>query len=103
MERYEVFPKAGGWCWRFGSQQSKKFDTRAEALADVFKHRGDERLYDAEGNSPGALRGPDAVVLLREDGSVYGEIDHEVRHGGPPQYVTLKPAGESSKAVKLGG
>ena len=78
MATIEVFPnKSGGWHWRRDNHKSKSFETRREAI-DAAR---DEK-------EPG-----DNVVLLRPDGSVYGELFHAERGGGA-QDVTLKPAGE---------
>jgi hypothetical protein len=44
------------------------------------------------------------VVLLREDGSEYGELDAAPSTGGgAPQIVNLSPAGDNSEAPDLGG
>lgn len=103
--RYEVFPRNEGWRYRSpDGHESKKFETRAEALAAAREARGDDRqeIFDAAGVSLGEhvlSRGPEAIVLLREDGSLYGEIDHEIVDGAGSQAVSVTPAGETGEAV----
>lgn len=105
MQRYEVFPKNGGWRWRYGDNQSvsKKYDTRREAIAAARKARGDvrEQIFTAAGKPLGDLvisRGPEAIALLRDDGSFHGEIDHELT-GGTGQSFSIAPASETGRAV----
>lgn len=83
MATLQVFPnKSGGWHWtRDNKNKSSSFETRREAIdaARAEKQPGDN------------------VVLLRTDGSVYGELDHAVKAPGG-QDVTLEFAGETGGA-----
>lgn len=110
--RYEVIPEDDKWLWRFRSEggklsrdhRSKPLKTRAEALTGAREARGDDReeVFNAAGESAGELvryRGPEAIVLMRGDGSMHGELEHELRAGGPAQYVDLEPAESSSEAA----
>ena len=111
--RYEVFPEGEQWSYRYRTEQGKaegrgeNFATRSEAIAAAKAARGDknEELFRADGSAVGnaVTRGPEAIVLLRPDGSVYGELDHEERTGGTPQRVTLTPANEKTEAVNVDG
>lgn len=111
MDRYYVFPRDGEWVARKGEadegEELGAYADRAAAMEAARDHRGDERedLYrmnDAgEYERVGALvhkRGPEALWLLREDGSVYGEVDNEVQEGGRPIVMTIAPASEQSSA-----
>ena len=83
MATLRVFPnKSGGWRWdRDGQKASSSFDTRREAIDAARAEKTPE----------------DNVVLLRADGSVYGELDHAIKAPGG-QNVDLEPAGDSSGA-----
>lgn len=87
MARLEVFPdKSGGWHWsRDGKNKSKSFDSRREAIDAA---RGEKAAEDN-------------VVLLRLDGSVYGELDHAVVQTGTTN-VNVEPAGDNSGAGEEG-
>lgn len=112
MDRYYVYPQEGAWTVRKGESEvlGAEFPDRAAALEAARDHRGDirEDMYvkgDAGFERVGVFvkhRGPEAIWLLREDGSVYGEVDHEVAEGsGQPIVVKLAPAGERSDAGKV--
>jgi hypothetical protein len=77
--RYEIFPAGDGWNWRCGDREGDGYDTRREAIAAARAERDHE-----------------AVVLMRPDGSVYGELDPASgAFSGEPHDVTIDPAGEN--------
>jgi hypothetical protein len=108
-DTFEVFPDGEKWSYRVRSEdgkagkQGKTFAGRADAIAAAKEARGDkqEELFRADGSPAATIesRGPEAIVLLRPDGSVYGELSHAVRAGGKPQVVAITPAVENTKAV----
>lgn len=104
--RYEVFPDGNEWSYRQGETRGGNYPTRSEAIAAAKNARGDttEDLFRADGSLAGTnvVRGPEAIVLLRPDGSVYGELDHELGEGKNPQRITLTPASETDAAVNGG-
>lgn len=82
----EVFPDGGKWRWRERDADGKAgddsgADTRSETIRKARNAAEVEErveLFDGDGNShglspkrPGRVR----VVLLRNDGSEYGELD----------------------------
>lgn len=76
MPRIEVFPqKNGEWRWKSEGKRSSAFATRHEAFEDALLERTTEQ-----------------IVLLRKDGSVYGELYHGAGNGNPPQRVDLLAA-----------
>lgn len=88
----ELLPaKDGSWHWRKRAndrttKKSDSFDTRDEAFEDALIERETE-----------------AIVLLRLDGSVYGEMYHAASSGGTPQRVDLLAASTRESAVNLDG
>lgn len=111
VDQYEIVPcEDGTWGWRkcVGGEVVKQefgYSLRKDALTEVRTLNGDEvlSLVNADGETVGtttqrrkeALR----VVLLRLDGSLYGELDCGPSPAtGPPQRVTLTPAIESGEA-----
>lgn len=111
MNRYRVRPhEDGSWSWALQDEDGKEVasgdcESRGDALKAVREHRGDKMndLYTSGGDffrTEITRGGPEGIDLLRPDGSLYGEIDHEVREGGTPQYIDLEPASESSEAVE---
>lgn len=116
MDQIEVVPfEDGTWNWRVrvdGSvaEEGDGGHTRADAVAAARAYNGDEELTltRADGSAAGKerRRRPEAlrVVLLRVDGSEYGELDPAPSTAtGPPHEVTLTPAGEMGEAVSNGG
>lgn len=113
MDRYYVFPRDGEWVARKGDEDAGEmgsYPDRGAALEACRDDRGDVRedMYvkrDGDFERVGVLvkhRGPEALWLLREDGSVYGEVDHELAPGGgTPIIVNIKPAGEASNAGEV--
>lgn len=87
MARIEVYPnKQGEWRWRHeGSKPSKAFDTRGEAFEQALIARSDEQ-----------------IVLLRQDGSVHGELYQAKGSERPAQRVDILAASENSEAVNRG-
>jgi len=111
-EQYEVFPEEDGWAWRLRGEDGEVSDaswygSRTEAISAAQEARGDvvTKLYTADGaeHSEDRQRGWQRILLLRADGSLCGELDHEIRAGGPPTYVDIHPAEESSEAVSVDG
>lgn len=114
MDRYYVFPREGEWVARKGDSGDElgSFSTRGEALEAARDDRGDVRedIYRKEDDGSfgrvGVLvkhRGPEALWLLREDGSVYGEVDHEIAPGGgQPIIMNIAPANAGSEAQSVG-
>lgn len=102
MDRYEVFPDGDEWNWRCGDTSGDGYPNRSEAIAAAKDARGDttESLYREDGSLAGSeiSRGPEAIVLLRPDGTVHGELSHALKAGGPPQRISIKPAGETTEA-----
>lgn len=104
----EVFPDGGKWRWREVTANGKAGDhSGADSRSETIRKARDAagvvpsvELFDADGNShgmspkrPGHVR----VVLLREDGSEYGELDAGPS-AGSEQMAVVEAAGESSKA-----
>ncbi len=89
QHRYEVYPdKAGEWRWRKRSRNNRTtadsgegYVKRAEAIAAARNDRDTE-----------------SVILLREDGSLVGELNHAETPGGEAQRVTVDPASENGEA-----
>lgn len=113
MDRYYVYPQDGAWVARKGEDSilGEDYPDRSSAMEAARDHRGDERedVYVKEGDDYKRVgvfvkyRGPEALWLLREDGSVYGEVDHEVAEGGgQPIIVKLAPVSQNSKAGEVG-
>lgn len=112
MEQIEIYPAGGQWYWRHvnedgSSQDSEPYADRNEAIAEGRRRVGGESvdlISKVTGEKVGEQRTRTGcrVVLLREDGSEYGELDP------PPssdeqqenaQNVTLEPASEASEVV----
>jgi hypothetical protein len=112
VDQIEVYPQKDKWYWRRREGKSiaakcraSGYADRAEAIAEARKERGGEvNLVDDDGKKVGrASLGGLRVVLLRADGSEYGELDAPASSSnGQAQRVTLTPAGETSKAVGRG-
>lgn len=113
VEQFEVFPlEDGKWIWqhRVGGdvvESGKPVSSRADAYAGAQEARGDvvTPLLHMNGSPAGEARtrGPQRIVLLRKDGSLYGELDHELKAGGPAQHVSIVPASDHGEAVEIGG
>lgn len=115
-DQFEIVPAEDGtWGWqkRVGGSVVDEFhgyEARSHTLAEVRAMNGDETLEVRRTN--GQLvrtirdRKPDAlrVVLLRLDGSLYGELDPPPSNAtGEPHRITLTPATESGEAVTPDG
>jgi hypothetical protein len=82
MATVEVVPnKSGKWYWQSDSDKSKMFDSRGEAIQDAYQNRDPS----------------EAVVLLRADGKIHGELYH-AQTGGSARRVDVEPAGEKGNA-----
>lgn len=68
----EVYPQDGSWYWRKADTESEPFETRGQAFEDALVERDEE-----------------AIVLLREDGSVHGELYHAGSPSGAGQRVDI--------------
>lgn len=113
MDRYYVYPTDGSWVARKGESDviGDAYADRKSALDAVYDHRGDVRedIYRKDENGDfermGVVvkhRGPEAVWLLREDQSVYGEVDAEIGPGGgTPIVMNIAPADERSDAGEV--
>lgn len=87
----EIFSSDAGWSWR------KVEDTSVVGESAPFSDRSaafEDALVEREG---------EAIVLLRADGSVYGELYHAASSGGKPQHVDLLAATSRSSAVSVDG
>lgn len=94
MDRIEVTPlKSGKWKV---SGESGSFDDRSQAIAVAREKAGVRDLFDADGNRAGNTPPQATVVLMRPDGSVYGELYAPAMGGG--QTVSINPVGESGSA-----
>lgn len=87
------------------SDETGNFDTRSEAIAAAREANGRKAVTvtDEDGNNVGSgfVGGKLRVVLLRPDGSEYGELDPPASESsGPIKQVTLTPAVESHAAEK---
>lgn len=79
----ELYPhESGDWCWRRTDQEQglvTGFKTRGEALADARKANGrsSNPIFNEGGTKVGdaIVDGDLRIVLLRADGTLYGEID----------------------------
>ena len=99
----------GSWAFYRSDETPKPFgeiETRAEAIkaAREFNGRKPVTVTDADGNAvgnaelPGRLR----IVLLRKDGSEYGELDAAASAPGTPtQVINLTPATDSNDAESV--
>lgn len=85
----EVYPdKAEEWRWRRRAANNRKSATSGEAFSSrsaAIKAAREERKPD------------ERIVLLRQDGSLVGELDHAVGSGEATE-VELEPAGEEGSA-----
>ena len=90
MSVIELFPnKKGEWHFRLKGGKGKDqgpYQSRREAFRDALVARVDE-----------------AIVLLRLDGSVYGELYHARGNSNPPQEVDILAAQTVEKGVSFGG
>lgn len=111
VDQFEIVPcEDGTWGWRkcVGGEVVNAeygYSLRKDALTEARTQNQDEVLFlvNAAGKTVGTttVRKPDAlrVVLLRLDGSLYGELDTGPSPAtGPPQHVTLTPATEAGEA-----
>lgn len=101
-DRYEIAPDGDGWNWRKGDESGAGYADRGAAIEAARDARGDKRtpLFFEDGSKAGVVvehRGPEAMVILRADGSVYGELDHELVEGGAPQFKDISPAVQHSE------
>lgn len=115
IDQYEIVPFADetwGWRKRVGGEvveQEVGYSCRKDAITEARTQNQDEvlSLVNAAGETVGktTIRKPDAlrVVLLRLDGSLYGELDHGPLSGGTPHRITLTPATESGEATPANG
>lgn len=115
ITQVEVFPAGDpiGSEWAYsvkpGEEASNPFPTRAEAIEAARYAAGQriEKLYRSDGTVYGEARTPGArVVLLRPDGSEYGELDPPPSAAtGPPQVIQLEPldAEHSAEEVETDG
>ena len=114
MAQVEVYTTQGGaWRWRIrndddSTQQVNTANDRSEAIAAARAAAGGERteLFDANGESYGfAVKPPSMrVVLLRSDGSLYGELDPAPSSGdGTPQIVTIDPTQTTDTSEQIDG
>lgn len=115
-DQFEIVPSEDGtWAWQKRidgviTDGESGFELRADALAIARDLNGDEvldlRRADGELVRQQRERKSDAlrVVLLRLDGSEYGELDPPPSPAtGEPHRVTLTPATESGEAVTPDG
>lgn len=95
-DRIEVAPlKNGNWSVS-GVQGS--FEDRAQAIEAARVEAGVESLYNADGEAVANTDAKRSVVLMRPDGSVYGEL-YAPPAGQGAQEVAIEPASESTEAV----
>lgn len=108
----EVFPDAGKWRWRERDEKGKAGDqSGADSRSETIRKARDAaevaqpvELFDAEGNSHGLSPkrpGRARVVLLRDDGSEYGELDSGPS-AGSGQTAVVEAASETAKSGKAG-
>ncbi|RJQ08786.1 MAG: hypothetical protein C4558_07465 [Dehalococcoidia bacterium] len=111
MAQIEVLPVKDKWAWqRRGDDgkvegKPKVFDTRAQSIVAAREAAGEERetLYNNDGDPVAERRvSGERVVLLREDGSEYGQLAAP-RVSDKPQLVTLPVAAEADEAGDLDG
>jgi hypothetical protein len=106
-DQIEVLPTEDGWIWRkrLGDEVVVNGDpvvTRSEAIEAARTANGSEKLERRR--TDGSLHGIEytqgglRVVLLRRDGSEYGEIDRPPSTGGNSQILNLTPAVETDDA-----
>jgi len=110
-DQYEIVPLDDG-SWRVDLRQEDavkkgaEFEIRREAIQAAREANGtrDLTVSDENGRPVSTVRqyGPLRVVLLRPDGSEYGELDHAQGTGGYPQYVNLTPAPLTDQAREAG-
>jgi hypothetical protein len=114
-EQYEVYPEANGddpptWNWRLRADDRTKskgdgYAERGAAIAAAREANGAQvvNLTRDDGSSAGVAKLPGKlrVVLLRLDGSEYGELDGPVGTSATPQVVTLTPVEVSDTAQQV--
>lgn len=111
VDQIEVLPlEDGTWEWRkriddrIVASVGGKEASRSEAIAAARSARGDEevQLVRGDGSTAGTARigGGLRVVLLRSDGSEYGELDHG-SSVGQAQAITLASVDETTGATGL--
>lgn len=85
MPRIEVYPSDDGW---HVSDQSDVYENRRHAIDAAYEVRS----ACADGEKP-------AIVLMRPDGSVYGEMMHGEANSNAGRQVGIEPASENGEAA----
>lgn len=101
MEQVEIKPEGGQWTWRHVDDDktevaSGSCEDRTTAIAEGRKAAGGRRVMQTDtetGEEVGETQLPTTcrVVLLRPDGSEYGELDPGPQADGPAQEVDIEP------------
>jgi hypothetical protein len=115
VDQIEVFPQDDGrWNWQKRidgdvQETGNGYQDRSSAIEAARAGRGDEvlNLVRDDGSVAGTTRVSRGeglrVVLLRADGSEYGELDPAGSPSPTATLLTLTPAGTTSEAVRLDG
>lgn len=90
LDEFQVYPQAGD-AWAYQGPRylhGEGFPRRRDAIIAAREARGDRRhdVFYGDGTPAGervAFRGPERLVLLRQDGTLVGEIDEPLREGAP--------------------
>lgn len=105
-DEIQVLPRKNGR-WTIvvdGSENREGFDTRREAIDAARREGGAEevRIVREDGSEETVTSTPNCrVVLMRPDGSEYGELNPAPSSSGPAQTITLNPASERTEAAEL--
>ena len=113
MDKYYVQPNEHGEWHAFKGEGASAADfgmypSRDQAMEACRDDRGDERdeVFYADGQRAGVIvryRGPEALWILNVDGSVYGEVDAEVKAGGTPIVVNIAAPETKDEAPSIEG
>lgn len=101
-ETVEVRPQKNGK-WRV-SAVADSFDDRTEAERVARELTGSVEAFDKDGNLLGLTRPTRQLLLLRQDGSVYGELGAGAPAGrgtGDPHVLDLEPAVIDTRARRV--
>jgi hypothetical protein len=109
VREVRVYPDEDQWAYALVEDdevlETHEADDQRSAFAGARAIGGHEtiELFDADGNPVGTAKKPGCrVVVLRRDGSEYGELEPaESTAGGTPIRVSIEPVIETSEATEM--
>lgn len=103
VSEVQVCPtKSGKWTVEADGKKVGTFEDRKSAIAEARAAAGgtSEELFDANGKLAGTVETPGArVVLMRPDGSEYGELQAPPGNPDGAQRLSITPATQEGEAV----